>query len=135
MLSKTQKENLVKLADFLDAHYNELKFNMFSYGNYYPSDNICGTVACAAGHGPMAGIRARESEVWYDYIHRVFIGDENSSSIYTFLFSQKWVVYDNTPNGAAARIRYFLDHEDDFPKNGKFLWFSFTKIDYSAYLK
>ena len=32
----------------------------------------CGTVACAAGHGPMAGIEAKPHESWTAYTDRVF---------------------------------------------------------------
>ena len=69
--------------------------------------NRCGTVACAAGHGPYAGIKAESGEDWSDYVDRVFTG--SNYTVWTWLFSSSWAEIDDTPKGAAARIDAFLD--------------------------
>ena len=66
----------------------------------------CGTVACAAGHGPMAGVPARPGEDWYDYTERCFTGGDNDA--FNYMFGAQWKKIDNTPKGAAARIRRYL---------------------------
>lgn len=85
----------------------------------------CGTAACAVGHGPAAGVLFDKNEIaeewrwskaanenirvdvpnWLLYTKR-FV-DVNSDQ-FDFLFGGSWVTYDDTPHGAAKRIRYFL---------------------------
>ena len=75
----------------------------------------CGTVACAAGHGPMAGIEAKPHESWTAYTDRVFgtkiNGHFSEKDMYSWhwMFGAVWTKIDNTPKGAAARIRRYLD--------------------------
>jgi len=81
--------------------------------------NVCGTVACAIGHGPAAGIDPQGSENWSEYSSRVF-GCVNRAlwggvvymggGIYAWAFCEEWCHHDNTPLGAAQRIRYALRH-------------------------
>lgn len=121
-------ENLTKLAAYLESMPEEYRgFNMGFWlreaetKNEYrwpPVNTIftpyearyhCGTVGCAVGHGPMAGIRANPGELWDDYSERVFdlevFGPE-----WTWCFDADWSSVDNTPQGAAKRIRYLLEH-------------------------
>jgi len=79
--------------------------------------NVCGTVACAIGHGPAAGVAPQGGEGWSDYTIRAFGDGENDTSdrdtrvgVYTWAFHEAWAHYDNTPLGAAQRIRYALKH-------------------------
>ena len=79
--------------------------------------NVCGTVACAIGHGPAAGVAPQGGEGWSDYTIRAFGDGENDTSdrdtrvgVYTWAFHEAWAHYDNTPQGAAQRIRYALKH-------------------------
>lgn len=67
----------------------------------------CGAVACAIGHGPGAGIPANEGEDWTDYATRAF-GANRSSELFAFCFHDYWSQIDDTPTGAATRIRLFL---------------------------
>ena len=115
------RDNLEKLADLLETVVPPPEFHMTSYirdskgYNVLPEDfeleqyQECGTVACACGHGPMAGIPVKKSDDnWAKYSERVF--DLESWSIaWDFLFHPYWVGTDNTPKGAAARIRLMLD--------------------------
>lgn len=84
--------------------------------------NNCGTVACAVGHGPAAGIPLAKSdiikgtrggitfvaEINFDNYSKNFIADTLSDA-WEFLFSGGWSGVDNHHWGAAARIRFLLD--------------------------
>jgi hypothetical protein len=145
MLSTRQRNNLAKLATYLEqlpADYEH--FDMTSYVDHKGDCDIfedktlerafvqnpkatihnCGTVACAAGHGPAAGIPLRRDERvltldWWDgtptaeidwaaYIKRAFGVSQGDD--WTWMFGGDWADVDNTPQGAAKRIRYFLEH-------------------------
>lgn len=126
--SREQRDNLTKLADFLESIPAEpqashpVGFSMRTFVAYTDGEREwfperadytrCGTVACAAGHGPAAGIPALPDESWDSYIRRAFgaglISKANPSSL--FLFSAGWQDVDDTPQGAALRIRYALRH-------------------------
>jgi hypothetical protein len=78
----------------------------------------CGTVACAVGHGPRAGIEALPGELWANYSRRVFgirsggltrAGTIDHPDSWKFLFIGSIARFDNTPAGAAARIRCYLE--------------------------
>lgn len=102
-----QRTNLLALADYLESGSLNLEFSMNIFqggegGGMYATE--CGTVGCAIGHGPSIGIVARKGELWHLYANRVF-GNEIS-----WMFSENWALVDNTPRGAAARIRYALKH-------------------------
>jgi len=66
---------------------------------------FCGTAACAAGHGPHAGIEKDSLEYWREYIQRAFCLRSNS---WSWCFDAEWADIDNTPEGAAKRILYLL---------------------------
>lgn len=85
----------------------------------------CGTVACALGHAPAAGIKPHEDEFlwstpwgkekpepvgfsWYAYGRRVFGVDNEDFDNFSFLFAGTWDLYDGHHYGAAARIHYLL---------------------------
>jgi len=114
-----KRKNLQILADYLWALPDDYdKFNMWSYAEnlvtkeyitapYQLPQPVCGTVACAAGHGPAAGIKSRGTETWPKYVKRVF-GVENFTDMQRF-FSAEWKGLDNTPKGAAQRIYQYLE--------------------------
>jgi hypothetical protein len=75
----------------------------------------CGTVCCAIGTAPYAGITVFEDEYWSEYAARVFgINTHNWLSIeyalYIWLFDYEWYKVDNTAQGASKRIIYTLKH-------------------------
>jgi hypothetical protein len=140
-LTPTQRSNLLKLADYLEAlPANYEHFNMAYYARHFGGCDIgagdggalpatapekflsnCGTIACAVGHGPAAGIPMQKSEYeaverdpvnhgidWDSYAERVF-GANLDGNLWHFLFSASWRFIDNTALGAAARIRYVLE--------------------------
>ena len=109
------RTNLRILADYLESKKLKADFSMETYsadgGSYKP---VCGSVGCAVGHGPYAGLPKNSTESWYAYEVRVF-GLQNEE--WEWCFSGLWAKYDNTPKGAAARIRYLLKRgtpPDDF---------------------
>jgi hypothetical protein len=117
-LSVWQLRNLVQLARHLRTLPADYKhFAMSDYyvasgpGEWSPAGAAtglqqCGTSACAAGHGPVAGIAPLPEEGWALYTVRAFGG---YYSPYTdWLFHPSWDYKDNTPRGAAARIAYAL---------------------------
>lgn len=116
-MKKKHRENLLKLAAYLDKLPDN--YEQFHMRQYMMTTDIkevlyiweqakpdCGTVACAVGHGPSAGIRVYKDDSWEEYADRVF-GDLNGDS-FTYMFGSSWTDTDNTPKGAAARIRTYV---------------------------
>lgn len=117
--TKTHDNNLAKLASFLDT-VDPDKFEMEYFligkeGDYMGLEerkkvHNCGTAACAIGWAPTAGIRvSKNDETWNDYSVRVF-GYADGSDVWEYMFGGEWTSYDNTPGGAAKRIRYVLEN-------------------------
>ncbi|WP_454287230.1 hypothetical protein [Rhizobium arsenicireducens] len=108
-------ENLTILANYLDT-LEPKKFDMGVYCQDEHGDSLniytheCGTVACAAGSGPAAGlpIDFTVDKGWDSYTHRVF-GLDHLDVDWAWCFSGFWERLDNTPAGAAARIRHLLN--------------------------
>ncbi len=69
---------------------------------------VCGTVACAIGHGIAAGIKRDGVKCWAVYTTKNFV--EFDTHEFEWLFGSGWWSYDDTPQGAAARIRYYLEN-------------------------
>ena len=120
MIKAKHKANLLKLADYLETLPDDYeRFHMAEYmvarkGGYWetfgPDEQpkpVCGTVACAVGHGPSAGIRLYGDLDWTDYAERVF--GPITMDDFKYMFGSEWSCYDNTPKGAASRIRTFVN--------------------------
>lgn len=90
--------------------------------------NECGTIACAVGHGPAASVFFPRKlatalkmavhdcdiygfrDAWTEY-SALFAGpDGDAGSAFHWAFGGEWEDFDNGHRGAAARIRYLLDH-------------------------
>lgn len=104
------RQNLTRLADYLDSLPPDYAhFDMRVFGNGHP----CQTSACAAGHGPAAGIPFPPEIAdfdWLDYISAVFEVEhtgQTPSPEYRFMFYDDW---DGDHYDAANRIRYALAH-------------------------
>jgi len=134
-LKNKQRERLTRLAIYLDtlpADYKEFEMATFleqkddmegkhlhRYARKNGGVGVCGTSACAVGHGPSAGIPVPKRFIdydgtycdvdWSDYAE-LFTGE--SQKLFTFLFSGGWSDIDNHHYGAAARIKYVLMGED-----------------------
>lgn len=125
-------ENLSKLATFLDELPEDYRqFGMADFTNQWmspeelkqyqtdPTYNPCGSAACAVGHAPAAGIKVDPStitqqildgystDIWDAYVQAAF-GIKFDSTAFEFMFGGGWADHDNTPKGAAARIRYVV---------------------------
>lgn len=129
-ISSTQRGNLSKLATYLESlpdDYQEFDMSTFyrkpdflareKFGDYKTEGSLCGSVACALGHGVLAGISPDNSSIdgemkWFKYTTN-FV--PYNSDMDTWLFGEDWADIDNTVKGAAARIRYLLD--DNFIPN------------------
>lgn len=112
--------NLLKLANYLNKlrPNKKVKFDMGQFcERWHTYNNHCGSVGCAVGHGPFAGIPKFEYENWWDYCSRQFGVGANfeESEAFDWMFSLYWVGVDNTPKGAAKRIMWFL--EKGVPEN------------------
>lgn len=120
--TKKQRENLARLADYLDALPDD--YDRFGMNNFYldkHEDTVellkaksgyevpCGSCACAIGHGPAAGIRRHSSDgnCWDAYSRRVFGGDYMEyDSAGEFMFGP---FNPDCPKQAATRIREVLE--------------------------
>lgn len=118
-LSQEYENNLRKLAAYLLAGELKADFNMRDFTDrargFLPQKEAtdCGTVGCAVGHGPFAGIPKTKEETWSDYSYRVF--GLFVDSYWEWCFSDEWEEIDNSPKGAAKRIIYLL--EEGLPVN------------------
>jgi hypothetical protein len=137
-LTDTQRANLEQLADYVEScvvtgesgtKFNMMVFNETPYKiakeilgdgdrelgpRQIQEINVCGTVACLCGHGPMA-IRgsADRYQDWNTYATDVFGANSHygvNRSVWEWLFDASWTSTDNTPAGGVARIRYALKH-------------------------
>ena len=118
------KENLLKLADYLEKRVTQEQFDMSCYraeladlchATDFYSTHDCGSVGCALGWSPFVkGLEPIDDDYIFDrhtslkelafrrYSLRVF---ELTAVEWKWCFSADWVDIDNTPSGAARRIR------------------------------
>lgn len=117
-ISEFQRANLEKLAAYLEGLPDD--YDHFDMGCYHSQSAgltkevaSCGAVACAVGHGLAAGIPSMpEDWDWGRYSHRAFTP---AGGFWIWCFSYDWEHVDNTPHGAAKRIRWLL--EKGLPEN------------------
>lgn len=110
-VTEQQRKNLKQLADFLEKLPSEGKFDMGLFHSERHEATVihnCNTSACAVGWGPTAGIEPKALEDWESYSDRVFVDIESGD--WDWLFDDRWEEVDNTPTGAAERIKYSLKH-------------------------
>jgi hypothetical protein len=112
-ITEEQRANLTKLAAYLrtlPVDYPDFAMEDYVRGGYSSGPAHvpeCGTAACAAGHGPSAGIAPFKGENWADYSSRAFAGPIEA---WSWCFDSAWARVDNTAHGAAARIEWMLEH-------------------------
>lgn len=134
--------NLMKLASYLRTlprdyehfdmshylatykpEYDDLK--QFSPGDYAENDPTnCGTVACAVGHGPKAGVPFEEyDDSWDRYADRAFGCTIADDDVGDFMFGPEWAhghqpgEGTNTPQEAARRIEAVVACHGTVPLN------------------
>lgn len=127
-----RKANLIQLANYLKElplDYEHFDMAYFVENEMYLDDedsdnpsnicdliNQCGTVACAVGHGPLAGIDPKHHTYWVGYVNGMFCDfpsfayNASEHMPYNWCFEFFWEVVDNTPHGAAARILYMIKY-------------------------
>lgn len=111
-LSVFHEGNLRTLAAYLAQPALKAAFNMAIFGSHPARGNTyCGSVGCAVGHGPYAGIDKMPEEVWGQYTQRVFgfLGEGLHDYRWYWCFGAEWAPVDNTPYGAATRILWLLE--------------------------
>lgn len=113
-MTQEQKQNLLKLARYLWKRKPGKWFNMkfltndkrgcdFELSDAEPFVD-CGTVGCALGWAPAAGVATKNGEGWERFAVRAFDLPFFSRS-WAFLFDMNW---DSNPRLAAARIVHLL---------------------------
>lgn len=116
-MNNDHKNNLVALSlalDQLKTRLPDWKFTMRII------NNECGTAGCAFGVAaqlwpnapgvePLLAGNGYEVTSPNDFMHDRF-GVSAMDEHWMWLFSGGWTNRDNTPEGAAARIRWFLKH-------------------------
>jgi len=111
--------NLQRLAEYLESGLKP--GTEFDMEHFYGSDSgewygNCGSVGCAVGHGPYAGIPKSGDETWVTYAYRVF-GIHLDSGEWTWLFSDLWADITEFSDhlSTAKRIHAFLDAGNKVP--------------------
>lgn len=92
-----------------------------NYGRHNGGVGNCGAIACAVGHGPSAGLYVPETCFtisgridWLEYADHMFIKGYareyglTQRRAFEWMFGGGWSYIDNTPHGAAKRIRWLL---------------------------
>lgn len=105
-LSEFQRGNLRRLAAFLSRLPAEtFDMEVFCDISRVTAQKHCGTVGCAVGYGPNAGIACLTGESWVQYGDRVFVSFKSDD--WDWMFNGQWSGIDNTPVGAAKRILFY----------------------------
>ena len=108
-MEQKHRDNLLTLAQFLEN--NRVICQNFDMSNFVEP---CGSAACAMGWAPVAlghysrppGLPPTE----FCLLSTDYFDLDDSSPEWDWLFSGEWAAVDNTPEGAAWRIRYLLTH-------------------------
>lgn len=113
------KENLLRMADYIETVPQE-KFDMddFRAGKEWEDENpICGSVGCVVGHctaldgaNVVSNFLNHNGGINFKSWIEDFTGVRFGSKVFNWLFSYIWPAVDNTPTGAAKRIRHFVEH-------------------------
>jgi hypothetical protein len=135
-------DRLLGLADYLDKLPPDYeKFTMSTYArclgggtaSVEEATDSCFTCACALGHGPAAGYAPLPDDIspmtgkiyWESYASDVFgVDSEDDKALWSYMFASEWAFIDDTPQGAAKRIRYAVEHgvPNDFDPDEETTW-------------
>jgi len=109
---KINKENLLRMADYIETVPQE-KFNMEIYRTYDETTHECNSIGCVIGHCTILDKRPLPKYVYgtinFRLWSKLFTGIESDDE-WNYLFDISWHRTDNTPTGAAKRIRWFVEH-------------------------
>jgi len=113
-------KNLILLANYLEAlpsnwqHFTMSEFMVVESNDVEPYDAkdtvSCGTSACAIGHAVFVeGLPKPKGDVdWVTYGKQLF-DIHCSHPAWSWCFSSSWACVDDTPKGAAARIKHLIE--------------------------
>lgn len=116
-------KDLTLLANYLEQlpeGYEQFEMSHFTstYNDLEEFDTssgfICGTSGCAVGHAPfISGVsKPLKDEGWSDYSDRITFSVDRlyyqHEVVWEFMFGSFWSNVDNTPQGAARRIKAVL---------------------------
>jgi len=106
------KENLNRMADYIETISPE-RFDMLEFRTGGKKNHECDSVGCVLGHCTILDKNPLrldlEDRIDFDAWSREFTGLPSFSPDWQYLFSGLWTAADNTPTGAAKRIRYVLE--------------------------
>jgi len=106
------------MADYIETVLQR-NFNMRIFRTGQRTAHECGSVGCVIGHCTILDERPlpmnRFDNIDFDAWSFDFTGLKPNSDEWDYLFSSDWETIDNTPTGAAKRIRYFL--KNGLPRN------------------
>lgn len=133
-----KSKNLWALANallYLDTKLPDVVFDMGYYGSsleestvdtsLWPTMNLCGTAACAAGFGYQLMI-GRSGDQRHPQALVEYVGYTSNAlafaggTAFVWMFGSEWEFLDNTMKGAAERIAFFLCHPFDIGLEGPF---------------
>lgn len=125
------KENLLKMADYIETVPQE-KFGMklFRFGDENTPE--CNSVGCIIWHCTILDTEPlpRDLDGGIDFYKwsKSFTGISPFTNDWEYLFSWAWVMTDNTPTGAAKRIRHYV--ENGLPENWYNIMFGDAPLPY-----
>lgn len=117
-----QRQNLAVLSDYLRNLPED--YGQFSMDNYANNDanpdevdtNECGTIACAVGHGPAAGLKPEPGMDWDDYEQKMFgvglMREDDLHQAWVYMFGPN---HPDDATEAADRIQTYLKNDCEVP--------------------
>lgn len=106
-------ENLLKAAAYIETVPQE-KFNMSLWRYRVHTTHQCETVGCLIGHCTILdhfeNIPKTLGDINYERWSEQFFGLKCASREWKWCFAGEWSQTDNTPAGAAKRIRYLVNN-------------------------
>ena len=120
MNREMNRENLSRMADYIETVLQR-NFNMRRFRTGQRTAHECGSVGCVIGHCTILDKRPlpilRSGDIDFDEWSEHFTGLDwfYDKDEWAYLFSSDWETIDNTPTGAAKRIRYLI--ENGLPRN------------------
>lgn len=112
------KDNLLRMADHIETVLQEM-FDMKFIRRGDETTPECDSVGDIIGHctrldnDPLPILK--DGRIDFTTWSESFTGIDSWSGEWDFLFASQWEIIDNTPVGAAKRIRYFV--ENGLPDN------------------
>jgi len=112
MNEQMNRENLSRMADYIET-VPQKKFNMRLFRTGEEKNHECGSGGCILGHCTILDKNPLPLDSYGDINFSAwsleFTGLNPFCDEWNYLFSGDWDGVDNTPAGAAKRIRHFLE--------------------------